>query len=95
MSYIKKNELIILSQAIAFARDYIPDEAIWKWDEKTSWAEMIDKANKTIWDLQTRYKANEQKLVERITAKRKDNPEYKKKHCEASKKYYKKHKTIS
>ena len=32
------------------------------------------------------------KLVERITQRRKDNPEYKQRHCDASKKYYQKRK---
>ena len=52
---------------------------------------MIDKANRTIWKLQTRYNTNEKKLVKRITEKRKNNPEYKKRHCETNKKYYQKH----
>jgi hypothetical protein len=92
MSYIKKNELVILSQVVAFARDYIPPAAVWKWDKHTTWAEMLDKAHRTIWDLQTRYHANEKKLVERITEKRKASPEYRRQHCDASKKYYQKRK---
>ena len=38
------------------------------------------------------YVINEKKLVERITQRRKDNPEYKQRHCDVSKKYYQKRK---
>lgn len=92
MSYIKKNELVILSQVVAFARDYLPTGAVWKWDKRTTWGEMLAKADHTITELQVRYYKNEKKLVERITEKRKASPEYRRQHCDASKKYYQKHK---
>ena len=92
MSYIKKNELVLLSQVVAFARDYIPPAAVWKWDKSTTWAEMLAKADHTITELQVRYYKNEKKLVERITQKRNSDPEYKRRHCEASKKHYQKRK---
>lgn len=92
MSYIKKNEIVILSQVVAFARDYLPAGAVWKWDKRTTWGEMLAKANHTITELQVRYYKNEKKLVERITEKRKASPEYRRQHCDASKKYYQKRK---
>ena len=92
MSYVKKNELVLMSQVVAFARDYIPPAAVWKWDKSTTWAEMLAKADHTITELQVRYYKNEKKLVERITQKRNSDPEYKRRHCEASKKHYQKRK---
>lgn len=92
MAYIKKSELITLSQAIAFARDYLPAGAVWKWDKCTTWAEMLDKAHRTIWDLQVRQYEAEKKQVEYITEQRKNSPEHRRKHCEASRRYYAKHK---
>ena len=94
MSYIKKNELVILSQVVAFARDYLPAGAVWKWDKRTTWGEMLAKADHTITELQVRYYKKEKKLVEYITEQRKNSPEYRQKHREAGRRYYKKHKKI-
>lgn len=92
MAYIKKTELTTLSQAIAFARDYLPAGAIWKWDKVTTWGEMLDQAHKVLWDLQVKQYETEKKQVEYITEQRKNSPEHRRKHREASRRYYAKHK---
>ena len=85
---IRKNELVELSKALAFARDFIPDTAIWGWDKKSSWGEMHAKASKIVFDLQVKRREITKKQTLIITQKRKDDPMYKQKHNQASKRYY-------
>lgn len=92
MAYIKKSELRTLSQAVAFARDYLPAGAVWKWDKVTTWGEMLDRAHRVLWDLQVKQYETEQKQVKYIREQLKNSPEHRRKHCEASKRYYAKHK---
>ena len=90
MPHIRKKELEVITKALACARDYLPETLIWKWDKKTTWGELLSGCHKAITRLQCAQYEENKKLTAYITAKRHNDPEYRKRHADAQKRYLEK-----